>query len=86
MPRPRVADLEALLRALGAANMDYIVVGGAAAVILGAPTTTQELAIVPSIVPSQTPDNIARLSSVLTELDTDASCVQRRICLLGRGS
>jgi len=82
MPRPRVADLEALLRALGAANMDYIVVGGAAAVILGAPTTTQELAIVPS----QTPDNIARLSSVLTELDTGASCVQRRICLLGRGS
>ncbi len=64
MPRPKVADLEALLRALCAARVDYIVVGGAAAVILGSPTTTQVL----DIVPAQTPENIERLHALLIEL------------------
>lgn len=65
MPHPPTADLEALLRALAAANIEYIVVGGAAAVIHGAPVTTQDL----DIVPRQTPEGLARLLELLTELD-----------------
>jgi hypothetical protein len=42
----------------------FIVVGGAAAVIHGAPITTQDL----DIVPEQTPDNLARLLAVLEGL------------------
>jgi hypothetical protein len=66
VPRPATADLEALLRALGDAGVDLIVVGGAAAVIHGAPITTQDL----DIVPSQAPSNLARLLRVLEQLDT----------------
>ncbi|MCE9576159.1 MAG: hypothetical protein K8W52_23625 [Deltaproteobacteria bacterium] len=66
MPRPATADLEALLRALVDAGVDFIVVGGAAAVIHGAPVTTQDL----NIVPLQAPDNLARLLGLLTRLDT----------------
>ncbi len=66
MPRPATADLEALLRALVDAGIEFIVVGGAAAVIHGAPVTTQDL----DIVPRQAPDNLARLLELLTRLDT----------------
>jgi hypothetical protein len=51
VPRPRTADLEALLRALQDAEVAAIVVGGAAAVIHGAPVTTQGLDIVPRLHP-----------------------------------
>ncbi len=43
MPRPATADLEALIRELLAAGVEFLVVGGAAAVIHGAPVTTQDL-------------------------------------------
>ena len=66
MPHPATADLEALLRALSEAGVEYIVVGGAAAVIHGAPITTQDL----DIVPRQQPDDLARLLDVLTRLET----------------
>jgi hypothetical protein len=46
---PPTADLEALIRALDAAGVEFIVVGGAAAVIHGAPITTQDLDIVPRL-------------------------------------
>jgi hypothetical protein len=62
---PPTADLEALLRELGDAGIDYIVVGGVAAVIHGAPITTQDL----DIVPRQTADDLARLLEVLGRLD-----------------
>ena len=63
---PPTADLEQLLRALHAAGVEHIVVGGAAAVIHGAPITTQDL----DIVPQQTADNLDRLHQVLDRLDT----------------
>ena len=65
MPHPRTADLEALLRALVSAGIDLIVVGGAAAVIHGAPVTTLDL----DIVPDQAPDNLARLLATLDRLN-----------------
>lgn len=65
MPHPPTADLEALIRELGAAGIELIVVGGAAAVIHGAPVTTQDL----DIVPRQRPDDIPRLLEVLARLE-----------------
>ena len=62
---PRQADLESLLDALSEAGVDHILVGGAAAVIHGAPVTTQDLDIVPRV----DPENLDRLMSVLTSLD-----------------
>lgn len=64
MRHPPTADIEALLRALE--SVEYIVVGGAAAVIHGAPITTRDL----DIVPRQHEGDIARLESVLAQLDT----------------
>jgi hypothetical protein len=61
VPHPPTADLEALLRALG---VDFILVGGAAAVIHGAPVSTQDL----DIVPDQSDENVARLLAVLDQL------------------
>jgi hypothetical protein len=63
---PPTADIEALLRALVAAHVEFIVVGGAAAVIHGAPVTTQDL----DIVPRQVPENLERMLDVLNRLDT----------------
>lgn len=62
---PRTADLEALLQVLCAAEVQFIVVGGAAAVLHGAPITTQDL----DIVHSRTDGNVTRLVELLTELD-----------------
>ncbi|MBW2700400.1 MAG: hypothetical protein JRF33_06235 [Deltaproteobacteria bacterium] len=62
---PRHADLEALLEALAAARIELIVVGGAAAVLHGAPVTTQDL----DIVHQRTPENVARLMALLEQLD-----------------
>jgi hypothetical protein len=58
---PKEADLEALIEALVNAQIEFIVVGGAAAVLHGAPTTTQDL----DIVHHRTPENIARLATLL---------------------
>ena len=55
--RPRVADLSALLEALIKAEIDFIVVGGLAAVAQGAPITTMDM----DIVPRQSNDNIEKL-------------------------
>jgi hypothetical protein len=65
VPRPATADLEALLRELVAAGVKFIVVGGAAAVIHGAPVTTQDL----DIVPEQDDAGVARLLGALRQLD-----------------
>jgi hypothetical protein len=65
---PRQADLEALLEALNAAGVEFIVVGGAACVLLGAPVTTLDL----DIVHRRTPENVARLQALLTELDAQS--------------
>lgn len=65
MPRPPTADLEGLLRALSGDGIEFIVVGGAAAVIHGAPITTQDLDIVPRL----DPGDPERLVAVLDSLD-----------------
>jgi len=64
-PHPKVTDLPALLAALCDAGVDFIIVGGAAAVIHGAPITTVDL----DIVHRRTPENVQRLLLLLHELD-----------------
>ena len=65
MAHPARADLDALVQALLEAGVEFIVVGGAAAVLHGAPITTQDL----DIVHRRTPANVERLSTLLTKLD-----------------
>lgn len=65
MPHPRVADLHALLVALLDADVELIVIGGAAAVLHGSPTTTQDL----DIIHRRSEENVARLLGVLARLD-----------------
>lgn len=62
---PTTADLEALLAALCEAEIEFIIVGGVAAVLQGAPITTQDL----DIVHNRTPENISRLTALLEDLD-----------------
>ena len=65
MPHPASADLDALLAALAAAGVEHIVVGGAAAVLHGAPITTQDL----DVVYRRTAENLDRLQAFLVDLD-----------------
>ncbi|RLB60083.1 MAG: hypothetical protein DRI90_14540 [Deltaproteobacteria bacterium] len=65
MSHPKEADIAALIRALVEARVEFIVVGGAAGVIHGAPITTEDL----DIVHRRTPDNVDRLMGVLEQLD-----------------
>lgn len=65
MPRPDQADLSALISALVEADIEFIVVGGAAAVLHGAPISTLDL----DIVPRRSPENISRLEALLLHLD-----------------
>lgn len=62
---PSAADLPALLAILCDAGVEFIVVGGAAAVLQGVPVTTQDL----DIVHRRTPENVARLLEVLLQID-----------------
>jgi hypothetical protein len=59
-------DLEGLLRALCEQEIAFVIVGGAAAVLHGAPTTTQDL----DIVPEQSEANLDRLLTLLRTHDT----------------
>jgi hypothetical protein len=65
VPHPASADLDALLAALAAAGVEHIVVGGAAAVLHGAPITTQDL----DVVYRRTAENLDRLQALLVDLD-----------------
>ncbi len=58
-------DLEALLSELSDAGVDFVVVGGVAGILHGAPLATQDL----DIVHRQAPQNISRLFDLLTRLD-----------------
>lgn len=62
---PREADLNALLQALVDADVEFIVVGGVAAVLHGVPTATQDL----DIVHRRTRENVDRLFVLLERLD-----------------
>ncbi|MCC7384384.1 MAG: hypothetical protein IT384_21235 [Deltaproteobacteria bacterium] len=65
MSHPSQADFEALVRHLRGANIDFIVVGGVAAILHGAPTSTLDL----DIVPRQDPENLLHLSEALAGID-----------------
>jgi hypothetical protein len=54
---PKAADLPALLASLCDSGVEFIVVGGVAAVLQGVPITTTDL----DIVHRRTPENVARL-------------------------
>ncbi|MGB5547491.1 MAG: hypothetical protein WBM74_13035 [Polyangiales bacterium] len=61
MPSAPTADVGELLRHLTKARVEFIIVGGAAAVLHGAPITTEDL----DIVHRRTGDNVARLKAAL---------------------
>ena len=65
MRHPTVADPEALLAELLADRVEFIIVGGTAAVLHAAPIATQDL----DIVHRRTEENVARLMNVLVRLD-----------------
>jgi hypothetical protein len=67
---PQALDLSALLEGLCEAGIDFIVVGGLAAVIQGAPITTFDL----DIVHRQTEENIQKLLAFLKSID---ACLRR---------
>ena len=61
---PSGPDLSALLEGLIEADIEFILVGGLAAVIQGAPVTTMDV----DIVPSQSPENISKLFAFLKSI------------------
>ena len=62
---PKQADLESLLETLQRADVEFIVVGGAAAVLHGAPITTQDI----DVVHRTEATNVGKLLAVLRALD-----------------
>ena len=62
---PASVNLGAILEGLVEAGVDFILVGGLAAVVQGAPVTTMDV----DIVHSQSPENIARLLAFLKSID-----------------
>ena len=87
MPSQRLADVGELLKQLSGAGVEFIVVGGAAAVLHGAPITTEDL----DIVHRRSPENVARLRALLDELGAHVrELANRRLppqesALLGEG-
>ena len=69
--KPTSASLSEVLDGLLKARVDFILVGGLAAVIQGAPVTTMDV----DIVHNQSPENIARLLAFLKSIEA----VQRRL-------
>ncbi len=63
--KPKIANLSALLKGLKEASVDFILVGGVAAVAQGAPVTTVDL----DIVHRRNKDNIKKLSAFLQSIN-----------------
>lgn len=61
----RELDLGKMLEVLDRHGVDYVLIGGIAAVTHGSPFPTEDL----DIAPASERDNLARLSAALTELD-----------------
>jgi hypothetical protein len=70
-----VVDIRAILRKLAEHEVEFIVVGGVAAVLAGAPINTFDL----DVVYRRTPDNLDRLLAALSELDAVFRGDPRRI-------
>ncbi len=68
-------DSAEILRRLGDAGVELIVVGMAAGILQGVPTTTRDL----DIVHRRTPENVERLVRVLRDIDAVARHDPRRI-------
>jgi len=64
-PIPEVMDGEALLEVLLRHGVEFILIGGFAAILQGSPIPTNDL----DITPMTAPENYTRLSAALTELD-----------------
>ena len=62
--KPQVSDLSALLKELNKAGVEFVLVGGVAAVAQGAPVTTFDL----DIVHRQTDENIEKLMKFLKSI------------------
>lgn len=69
--KPTSASLSEVLEGLLKTGVDFILVGGLAAVVQGAPVTTMDV----DIVHSQSPENVARLIAFLKSVDA----VHRRL-------
>ena len=65
MPKNEI-DFPGLLKVLGAAGVEFIVVGGVCAALHGAPVQTFDL----DLIYSREPENLARLDQVLKDLDS----------------
>ena len=63
--KPTALDLSAILEGLLAADVEFILVGGLAAVVQGAPVTTMDV----DIVHNRSPENISKLISFLKSID-----------------
>ena len=63
-PNPQAPDLSALIKGLSEAGIEYVIVGGLAAVAQGAPVTTFDL----DIVHRQTEENIRKLLTFLKSI------------------
>ncbi len=63
--KQRATDLSAILEGLAKADIEFILVGGLAAVVQGAPVTTMDV----DIVHRQSPDNISKIFQFLKSVD-----------------
>lgn len=62
---PQPLDPDCLFASLDRYGVDYVLIGGMAAVLHGSPTVTNDA----DIVPDAHPDNLSRLSAALIDLD-----------------
>jgi hypothetical protein len=67
MAETSALDLASLLEALAAAEVEFIIVGGVACLLHGAPTTTLDLDVVHRV----SAENLTRLEDVLATLDAE---------------
>ncbi|OVE81200.1 hypothetical protein BVY03_04355 [bacterium K02(2017)] len=74
-PQNHEIDLAALLKHLNQSKIEFVVVGGLAAVIQGAPITAFDL----DIVHLQTNENIQKLASLLESLNAYQRCPDNKI-------
>lgn len=79
-------SIEALIVTLAEEGVEFVVIGGMAAVLHGAPVVTKDL----DIVHRRTPENIAKLLAILHSVDAHQRADSRRLpptesALSGRG-
>ena len=75
MEHPKSADFGALVRVLGDAHVEFIVIGGYAGIVHGGPVPTFDL----DIIRRRTPENTARLLRVLDDLQAYTRLDRRRL-------